>query len=118
MGYTRWSVRGNYLATVHTKGIALWGGPEFKQVQRFLHNNVCLMDFSPCERYLVTLSMAVQGRPETPAIVKFFDIFSGIEKRKFTIENGQTVWPLFKFVNLYFRFINNFNWLKKYFSTF
>jgi len=94
--YTRWSVRGNYLATVHTKGIALWGGPEFKQVQRFLHNNVCLMDFSPCERYLVTLSMAVQGRPETPAIVKFFDIFSGIEKRKFTIENGQTVWPLFK----------------------
>jgi len=96
--YTRWSVKGSYLATVHTKGIALWGGKDFKQCQRFLHNNVKLMDFSPCERYLVTCSMAVldENSTETSTTIKFFDIFSGIEKRKFIIEKGQTIWPLFK----------------------
>jgi len=92
--YTRWSVRGNYLATVHTKGIALWGGIDFKQSQRFLHNNVCFMDFSPCERYLVTLSMDEQQ--EASATVKFFDILSGLERRKFIVEKGQVTWPLFK----------------------
>lgn len=48
--YTRWSPKGSYLATFHSKGIALWGGEKFKQIQRFAHPGVQLIDFSPCER--------------------------------------------------------------------
>ena len=48
--YVRWSPKGAYLATLHTKGIALWAGEKFKQVQRFIHQGVCFVDFSPCER--------------------------------------------------------------------
>lgn len=46
----RWSPKGTYLATFHQRGIALWGGEKFKQIQRFSHQGVQLIDFSPCER--------------------------------------------------------------------
>lgn len=48
--YVRWSPKGTYLATFHPRGIALWGGENFKQIQRFSHQGVSLIDFSPCER--------------------------------------------------------------------
>lgn len=48
--YVRWSPKGTYLATFHQRGIALWGGEKFKQIQRFSHLGVSLIDFSPCER--------------------------------------------------------------------
>ena len=48
--YVRWSPKGTYLATFHQRGIALWGGEKFKQIQRFSHQGVSLIDFSPCER--------------------------------------------------------------------
>ncbi|MBW00651.1 Eukaryotic translation initiation factor 3 subunit B, partial [Eschrichtius robustus] len=48
--YVRWSPKGTYLATFHQRGIALWGGEKFKQIQRFSHQGVQLIDFSPCER--------------------------------------------------------------------
>lgn len=48
--YVRWSPKGTYLATFHQRGIALWGGDKFKQIQRFSHQGVQLIDFSPCER--------------------------------------------------------------------
>jgi len=54
--YVRWSPRGTYLATFHQKGIALWGGDKMKQIMRFMHVGVQLIDFSPCERYVVTFS--------------------------------------------------------------
>ncbi|TRY54818.1 hypothetical protein DNTS_001785 [Danionella cerebrum] len=54
--YVRWSPKGTYLATFHQRGIALWGGEKFKQIQRFSHQGVQLIDFSPCERYVVTWS--------------------------------------------------------------
>lgn len=47
----RWSPKGTYLATFHQRGIALWGGEKFKQIQRFSHLGVSLIDFSPCERW-------------------------------------------------------------------
>ncbi|CAF92736.1 unnamed protein product, partial [Tetraodon nigroviridis] len=49
--YVRWSPKGTYLATFHQRGIALWGGEKFKQIQRFSHQGVSLIDFSPCERW-------------------------------------------------------------------
>lgn len=48
--YVRWSPRGTYLATFHGKGIALWGGEEFRQVSKFSHPGVQFIDFSPCEK--------------------------------------------------------------------
>jgi translation initiation factor 3 subunit B len=48
--FVRWSPLGTYMATFHTRGIALWGGPEFKQIMRFGHTGVQVIDFSPCEK--------------------------------------------------------------------
>ncbi|CAO3648577.1 unnamed protein product [Cunninghamella blakesleeana] len=54
--YVQWSPMGSYLSTFHTQGIALWGGPSWNKIVRFVHPGVKLIDFSPNERYLVTWS--------------------------------------------------------------
>lgn len=54
--YVKWSPLGTFLATFHKLGIALWGGPQFTQYKKFLHAAVQFIDFSPCEKYLVTYS--------------------------------------------------------------
>ncbi|KAF8912765.1 translation initiation factor eIF-3b [Gymnopilus junonius] len=54
--YVAWSPLGTYIATLHRQGVRLWGGPSWKPQQRFAHPLVKLIDFSPCERYLVTWS--------------------------------------------------------------
>lgn len=52
--YVKWSPLGTFLATFHKLGIALWGGPQFTQYKKFSHGAVQFIDFSPCEKYLVT----------------------------------------------------------------
>lgn len=52
---------GTYLASLHRVGVALWSGPKLDgpigvNVLRFTHPNVRLVQFSPCENYLVTWS--------------------------------------------------------------
>jgi translation initiation factor 3 subunit B len=47
--YVRWSPQGTFLATFHFKGIALWGGENFRQIMKFSHQGVQLIDFSPCK---------------------------------------------------------------------
>ncbi|KAH6917282.1 eukaryotic translation initiation factor eIF2A-domain-containing protein [Coprinopsis sp. MPI-PUGE-AT-0042] len=54
--YVAWSPLGTYIATLHRQGVRLWGGPSWKPVQRFAHPMVKLIDFSPCENYMVTWS--------------------------------------------------------------
>ncbi|KAF9044817.1 translation initiation factor eIF-3b [Hymenopellis radicata] len=54
--YVAWSPLGTYIGTIHRQGVRLWGGPSFKDQQRFAHPLVKLFDFSPCEQYLVTWS--------------------------------------------------------------
>ncbi|KAF5336959.1 hypothetical protein D9611_003273 [Ephemerocybe angulata] len=54
--YVAWSPLGTFIATLHRQGVRLWGGPSWKPVQRFAHPMVKLIDFSPCENYLVTWS--------------------------------------------------------------
>ncbi|KAI0301744.1 translation initiation factor eIF-3b [Multifurca ochricompacta] len=54
--YVSWSPLGTYIATLHRQGIRLWGGPSFQLQARFFHPLVRLIDFSPCEQYLVTWS--------------------------------------------------------------
>ena len=54
--YVKWSPLGTYLATFHTRGIALWGGEDFHQITKFSHPDVEFIEFSPCEKYIVTFS--------------------------------------------------------------
>lgn len=39
--FVQWSPKGSYVTTVHTRGVAVWGGPSFGRIQRFSHNQVC-----------------------------------------------------------------------------
>ncbi|EMD40362.1 hypothetical protein CERSUDRAFT_45150 [Gelatoporia subvermispora B] len=68
--YTSWSPLGTYLASLHRQGVRLWGGPSFEPQQRFAHPLVKLIDFSPCENYLVTWShdpiMVPEGAQQGP----------------------------------------------------
>mmetsp|Transcript_13914 Transcript_13914/g.19676 ORF Transcript_13914/g.19676 Transcript_13914/m.19676 type:complete len:709 (+) Transcript_13914:83-2209(+) len=52
--YVNWSPQGTYLASLHLRGTALWGGPKFEKQGRFAHNNVKDVNFSPCEKYMLT----------------------------------------------------------------
>ncbi|XP_033630442.1 eukaryotic translation initiation factor 3 subunit B-like [Asterias rubens] len=92
--YVRWSPQGTYLSTFHQRGIALWGGPKFEQIKKFLHPGVQLIDFSPCERYLVTFSPLIDMRDEPQAII-IWDVLTGKKKRGFHCENAAH-WPIFK----------------------
>jgi len=92
--YVRWSPQGNYLATFHQKGIALWGGDGFKQIMRFSHIGVQLIDFSPCEKYMVTFS-PLPDNAEDPSAIIIWDCLTGQKKRGFRCENA-SVWPIFK----------------------
>lgn len=54
--YMKWSPKGKYLFSMFPQGVQSWGGPEFQRIHRHLHPGVRLIDFSPNEKYLVTLS--------------------------------------------------------------
>ncbi|XP_013408544.1 eukaryotic translation initiation factor 3 subunit B [Lingula anatina] len=92
--YVRWSPLGTYLATLHQKGIALWGGEKFKQIMRFSHPGVQLIDFSPCESYVVTFS-PLPGDREDPTAIIIWDARTGQKKRGFHCESASQ-WPVFK----------------------
>ncbi|XP_041363161.1 eukaryotic translation initiation factor 3 subunit B-like [Gigantopelta aegis] len=92
--YVRWSPQGTYLATFHQKGIALWGGEKFSQIMKFSHPGVQLLDFSPCEKYMVSFS-PLQDNLEDPQAIIIWDIRTGEKKRGFHCET-QGTWPIFK----------------------
>ena len=60
--YVKWSPQGSYMTTFHSKGIALWGGPGFQKIARLAHPGVQFIDFSPCEKYIVTFSPNIDPR--------------------------------------------------------
>jgi translation initiation factor 3 subunit B len=95
------------------QGIALWGGPSWSKIVRFVHPGVKLIDFSPNERYLVTWSnepisldrLPPTGHPFTEVDegnqVIVWDVKTGMLLRSFslpqTAEEQKTVrWPMFK----------------------
>uniref|UniRef100_A0AAZ3SXJ9 Eukaryotic translation initiation factor 3 subunit B n=1 Tax=Oncorhynchus tshawytscha TaxID=74940 RepID=A0AAZ3SXJ9_ONCTS len=95
--YVRWSPKGTYLATFHQRGIALWGGEKFKQIQRFSHQGVSLIDFSPArgnQSYVVTFSPLMDTKEDPQAII-IWDILTGQKKRGFHCESSAH-WPIFK----------------------
>ncbi|CAM9114276.1 unnamed protein product [Ectocarpus fasciculatus] len=52
--FLMWSPQGTYLTTFHVPGIALWGGERFEKQGRFPHKDVKVVEFSPCETYVMT----------------------------------------------------------------
>jgi len=95
--YVKWSPQGSYLATFHSKGIALWGGPGFQKIARLAHPGVQFIDFSPCEKYIVTFSPGIDPKrvSEDMMPVIIWEARTGVAKRKFGITNNH-VWPMFK----------------------
>lgn len=91
----QWSPVGTYLATFHKRGIALWGGEKFTQLHRFAHDGVTMIDFSPCENFLVTFSASLAGFDDPNAYI-IWDIRTGAKKRSFHTDRGSIMWPTFK----------------------
>ncbi|KAI5897565.1 translation initiation factor eIF-3b [Schizophyllum commune H4-8] len=113
--YVAWSPLGTFLVTLHRPGVRLWGGNSWKPQQRFAHPLVKLIDFSPCENYLVTWSnepiTIPEGAPQGPQFlspddegnnIAVWDIKSGHLLRTFpSVEadaagKKQMPWPILK----------------------
>ena len=67
----------------------LWGGEKWIDMGRFQHTDVDRIEFSPCERYLVTLSEFFKDTEEVCFISLFVKVThlagrgaGGAEKRK------------------------------------
>jgi len=105
--YIAWSPKGTYLATFHDQGILLWGGPEFEEVARFEHRGVSAIDFSPCEKFLVTANWRDKKSDRDPDCFIVWDIQKKksalqrptadgvVLKRGFNKEKSNS-WPAFK----------------------
>ncbi|KAF9240876.1 translation initiation factor eIF-3b [Melanogaster broomeanus] len=71
--YASWSPLGTYFATLFRQGVRLWGGSSWEPHQRFAHPLVKLIDFSPCEKYVVTWSHdPITVPPNLPQGPEFF----------------------------------------------
>lgn len=116
--FVQWSPLGTYLASMHVKGVLLWGGPSWARLKRFQHPGVNLVDFSPNENYVTTWShRPVQVEEDNPILSAeeegknyiIWDVATGKPLRSFAnIEGGPTIddegnpvkkkmqWPAFK----------------------
>ncbi|KAK6454288.1 translation initiation factor eIF3 subunit [Scheffersomyces xylosifermentans] len=65
--YAKFSPKGTYLFSIHPQGVQSWGGDGFKSIGKFIHNQVRLIDFSPSEKYMVTLSPVAITVPDSAA---------------------------------------------------
>ena len=90
--YVKWSPLGTYLVTCHAKGIALWGGQTFEKIQKFSHPGVQYVDFSPCEKFIVTFS---PNPPDPNSAIIVWETRSGIQKRSFRAD-GPPMVSMFK----------------------
>ncbi|CAH8255265.1 unnamed protein product [Arabidopsis lyrata] len=104
--YVKWSPLGTYLVTLHKNGVAVWGGADtFHRHMRYRNFMVKLVDFSPCEKYLVTYQSQEPSNPRDASEVdiKIFDVRSGktIKDFKgraddFSVRGAVASWPVFK----------------------
>ena len=79
---------------INQQGIALWGGEDFHQVAKFGHQGVQFIEFSPCEKYLVTFSPTADTKSEEPTSVIVWDSMTGAKKRAFHSENPPVIFLL------------------------
>ena len=117
--FVQWSPMGTYLATMHQRGVQLWGGPNWGRQTRFPHPACNMIDFSPAEKYLTTWSFkAIEVAEDDPILsidedgknYIIWDVATGKPLRSFQThdlpgptvdDNGQPVkkkipWPAFK----------------------
>ncbi|CAG7673110.1 unnamed protein product [Allacma fusca] len=91
----KWSPLGTYMATFHAKGVALWGGEKFEKINRFAHPNAEFIDFSPCERYIITFSPKAERQYDNPEVLIIWEVRTGAKKRTFS-EIWKSPWPILK----------------------
>lgn len=113
--YAKFSPKGTYLFSVHPQGIQSWGGADFVSSKKFIHQQVRLIDFSPSERYMITLSPVPIQTPDSPqeqAVYPFgpesnghklviWDLVTGEPARTFALpphleDQKEMPWPLVK----------------------
>lgn len=115
--YVSWSPLGTMMVTMHRQGVQIWGGPSWERFMRFAHPMAKLVDFSPCEQYLVTWSHdeihVHDGMPQGPLYfssddegnnLAVWDIRTGHLLRTFKTQSGsadgdkrqQLPWPQLK----------------------
>ncbi|KAL8680471.1 MAG: hypothetical protein Q9186_003369 [Xanthomendoza sp. 1 TL-2023] len=117
--FVQWSPLGTYLATIHARGVQVWGGPSWSRIHRIPHPVCNLIDFSPGEKYLTTWSFKPIEVAEDDPILSMeedgknyiiWDVATGKPLRSFQThdlpgptedEMGQPVkkkipWPAFK----------------------
>ncbi|CAN3362086.1 eukaryotic translation initiation factor 3 subunit B [Diutina catenulata] len=113
--YAKFSPKGTWLFSIHPQGVQAWGGQDLHKINKFFHNQVRLIDFSPTEKYMVTLSPvpitlpdSVEARAEFPFgkesidhKLVIWDLASGEPVRTFALPphlEGQKEmpWPLVK----------------------
>lgn len=86
--YVQWSPKGTYLATFHPQGIKLWGDEFFVAQGRYLHKGVELLEFSPCENYMVTYNFSNYDSAEAIIV---WDVRSGSKIRTFSLKDPREV---------------------------
>lgn len=91
--YAKFSPKGTYMFSIHPQGIQSWGGATFERIQKFVHPLVRLIDFSPSEKYMVTLSPQPIALPTNPAELKDFPFGPESEGHKLVIWNLATGEP-------------------------
>lgn len=91
--YAKFSPKGTYLFSIHPQGIQSWGGENFERINKFVHPQVRLIDFSPNEKYMVTLSPTPIVQPDSPAEQKTFPFGPESEGHKLVIWDMATGEP-------------------------
>lgn len=92
--YAKFSSLGNYLFSIHPQGVQSWGGEKFTSVLKFIHSQVRLIDFSPNENYMVTLSPVPITRPSNIFSKTKFPFGPESENHKLVIWNLITGDPI------------------------
>jgi len=73
--------------------MAIWGGALFKTKTKFAHEGAMLIDFSPCDRYLVSYSNPSKKLKENLIV---WDCKLGSKIRGFEVHNDSVTWPMLK----------------------
>jgi translation initiation factor 3 subunit B len=96
-GFT-WSPLGFYFVTFHNQGVILWGGPNWSRLHRFQHKNVFRIEFSPCEKYLITVSRQQDNKHNWHLHeLIIWDVRAEIIVERFTLDPQKDKnWPIFK----------------------
>lgn len=68
----------------------------FQKIMRFIHSGVQFIDFSPCEKYLVSFSPLADSRAtDEPQSIIIWDVLNGMKKRAFNADKSQAL-PILK----------------------